>query len=351
MSNDYYKVLGVDRKASQSDIKKEYRKLALKYHPDKNPDNAEAEQKFKEISEAYSVLSDVDKRKQYDMFGTASNSAGPTHGRDPFAGFDDLFGGFSDIFGDIFGSGRKRSHQQRQGANIHARMTLTFKEAAFGCSKKIELSRDDICKACYGNGSEPGFSHSVCSACNGEGSILTRQGFVSIQTNCPKCAGSGAIITNPCKACHGTGSSLSTETIDVRVPAGVENGSKLKIANRGAPGPGGYGDLFITINIVNDTNYKRMGLDIHSIVSIGMFAAALGGTFSIETIHGMKSATIPPGTQPSAEILIRDMGIHAHTGDKGNHVIHINVNIPTSLTKKQRDTMVDLKHNLEGTKV
>jgi molecular chaperone DnaJ len=351
MSKNYYKVLGVDKKVSQSDLKKAYRKLAVKYHPDKNPDNAEAEQKFKEISEAYSVLSDADKRKQYDMFGTVSNSAGSAPGRDPFAGFDDLFGGFSDIFGDIFGSRRKRSHQQQQGANIHARMTLTFKEAVFGCLKKIELSRDDICKECHGNGSEPGSSHSVCSACNGVGSILTRQGFVSIQTNCPKCAGSGAIITNPCKSCHGTGSSLSTEVIDVRVPAGVENGSKLKIANLGAPGPGGYGNLFITINVVNDTHYKRMGLDIHSGVNIGMLDAALGGTFSIETIHGVKSATIPPGTQPSAEILMRDMGIHAHTGDKGNHVVHVNVNIPTSLTKNQRDRMVDLRGSLEDTKV
>lgn len=349
-NKDYYKTLNVSKDASQEDIKKAYRKLALKYHPDANPDNKEeAEKKFKEIGEAYSVLSDPEKRARYDQFGSADTA-------DTGAGFDfrnfygegaDDFGNFSDIFESFFGGGGSRRTYRREraskGASLRYNLDVSLKEAAFGAEKKIEIPTWQSCSHCKGTGAESGTSKKTCPECNGAGEIrMTQNTFfgqsINIQT-CPRCKGTGKIIESPCKVCNGTGKIKSRKTITVKILAGVESGHRLKLAGMGEPGENGGppGDLFIVINVKEHPVFKRKATDIFCDHKISLTKAVLGGETTVPTLEGNVKMRIPAGTQGNTIFRLRGKGAHK-LGSKirGDEHVKIIVDIPKNLSQKAK---------------
>jgi molecular chaperone DnaJ len=335
---DYYELLGVARDASEVDLKKAFRQLALKYHPDRNPEDSEAEEKFKEINEAYSVLSDAEKRSNYDRFGTAE---GVGAGFGPFAGgFGDVF---EDIFGDFFGTftGQRRTRPAK-GADLRYDLDITLMDAAFGIERVIEVPKWEVCNECRGTGSAPGKGPVVCSNCRGTGQVRFQQGFFSISKTCGKCNGTGKIITDPCKACKGQGKVKRFKTINVKIPAGVDTGSRLRISGEGELGfyGGPPGDLFVILNVEEHRFFKREGNDIFCEVPVSFPHAALGAEMEVPTIDGTSKIKIPPGT-PSGRIFhIKGKGLTRVGGHvRGDQIVRVYVDVPRKLTPRQRELL------------
>ena len=358
---DYYEVLGVDRGADDATLKKAYRKLAKKYHPDMNPGDKEAEAKFKEATEAYGVLSDPDKRRQYDQFGHAAfENGGGGAGAGGFGGFD--FGGgdmgdiFGDIFGDLFGGGgsrRRANNGPMKGANLRAVVHITFEEAVFGCQKELEINLKDTCTTCHGTGAKPGTSPETCSKCNGTGQITYTQqtmfGSVRNVTTCPDCNGTGKIIRDKCTACHGTGYTSSRKRIQVNIPAGIDDGQSIRIREKGEPGVNGgpAGDLYIPFVIGDDPVYKREGDNLYMNVPIDPYTAVLGGEQIIETLNGKVKMKIKPETQNGTKVRLRGKGfpVYKQDGQFGDLFVTYEVKIPTHLTEKQKELFRELQNS------
>ena len=352
---DYYEVLGVDRGADDATLKKAYRKLAKKYHPDMNPGDKEAEAKFKEATEAYGVLSDPDKRRQYDQFGHAAfENGGGGAGAGGFGGFD--FGGgdmgdiFGDIFGDLFGGGgsrRRANNGPMKGANLRAVVHITFEEAVFGCQKELEINLKDTCTTCHGTGAKPGTSPETCSKCNGTGQITYTQqtmfGSVRNVTTCPDCGGTGKIIRDKCTVCHGTGYTSSRKRIQVNIPAGIDDGQSIRIREKGEPGVNGgpRGDLLVEVQVTRHPIFQRQDMNIFSTAPITFAQAALGGDVKISTVDGDVLYTVKPGTQTDTKIRLKGKGVPSlrNSNVRGDHYVTLVVQTPTRLNEKAKDAL------------
>ncbi|MGZ7040670.1 MAG: molecular chaperone DnaJ [Thermoanaerobaculia bacterium] len=341
---DYYEVLGIQKGAALEDIKKAYRKLALKYHPDKNPGNAQAEEKFKEAAEAYGVLSDEEKRASYDRYG--HQGVGGMGGFDPnqFADFGDILGDLFG-FGDFFGATRKRNTRPARGNDLRFDLELEFMDAAFGKEVSLNVPRTVTCSTCSGSGAKAGTQPVTCTACGGKGQIRYSQGFFAVARTCPQCGGAGRVIKDPCPACSGAGRIREEKTISVKVPAGVDDGSRLRVAGEGEAGYNGgpSGDLYVFLSVAAHPKFTRRDYDIHSDQSIGFTQAALGGEANVETIDGHESLRVPAGTQPGQVFRLRGKGVHFLDGSgRGDHYVHVTVRVPTTLTDEQRTLLQQL---------
>jgi molecular chaperone DnaJ len=336
---DYYEVLGVERSSSIDDIKKAYRKLALKHHPDKNPGDAEAEEKFKEAAEAYGVLSDEEKRARYDRYGH--------QGMGGFGGFDpNQFADFGDILGDLFGfgdffgtRGGRRGSRAARGNDLRYDLQLDFMDAVFGKDVSLLVPRVISCATCSGSGAKPGTHPVTCTGCGGRGQIRYSQGFFAVARTCPQCGGAGKVIKDPCAACNGAGRVREEKKIAVKIPAGVDDGSRLRVAGEGESGFNGGppGDLYVFINVREHPGFTRRDYDIHSEQAISVTQAALGGEVETETIDGSESLKVPAGTQPNQIFRLRNKGVPFLDGSgRGDHYVHVAVRIPASLSAEQR---------------
>ncbi|MBR6756712.1 MAG: molecular chaperone DnaJ [Peptococcaceae bacterium] len=352
---DYYEVLGVEKTASEDELKKAYRKLARQYHPDVNPGNAEAEEKFKEINEAYEILSDADKRAQYDRFGH-DGPAGFGGGAGGFGGFGGDFGGMGDIFDMFFGGGFGGGQQQkgpRRGADLRYDLTIDFEEAVFGAEKTIHLPKWESCKTCGGSGAKAGTSPTTCSRCNGTGQVITMQKtpFGQVQTAkvCPECNGKGKVVKDPCPDCGGKGQKRINKTLEVKVPAGVDTGSRLRMSNEGEPGElgGPNGDLYIYINVRPHEVFLRDEDDIYMEQEINIAQAALGDDIQVPTLEGKVTLTIPAGVQSGTKFRMKGKGVKNIKGyGKGDQYVTIKVVTPKNLTAEQRNLLEQLRATL-----
>ena len=334
---DYYEVLGVDRNASDSELKKAYRKLALKFHPDRNPGDRAAEEQFKEAAEAYDVLRDANKRQIYDQYGHQGLEGSGFSG---FGGFEDIFSSFGDIFEDFFGFGGGRRSRSRvhRGSDLRYDMQLTFMEAVFGTEKKIDVEKAESCVDCEGSGAAPGTGVETCPQCGGSGQIGRSQGFFTVRTTCTQCRGQGQVIANPCSTCRGQGKVLARKKVSVRIPAGVDNGSRLRLTGEGEAGAygGPHGDLYVFIHAENHEFFKRDDTNVLCQIPVSFVQAALGDTVSIPTLQGETELQIPKGTQPGDVFRVRGEGIPSlRNGHRGDQIVQINVKTPTNLNKKQ----------------
>ena len=349
---DYYEVLGVSKDADEAAIKKAYRVLAKKYHPDTNPGDKEAEAKFKEASEAYAVLSDPQKRQQYDQFGHAAFENGGGAGGAGGFDFGDMGDIFGDIFGDLFGSGRTRrggGNGPVKGANILASVKLTFKEAIFGCEKELDLNLKDTCTKCNGSGAKPGTSPVTCSKCGGSGQVVMTQqslfGMVRNVTVCPDCKGKGKIIKEKCPDCYGTGYISNRKKIKVSIPAGIDNGQRVRLAGKGEPGINGgeRGDILVEVSISRDPVFERQDMNIYSTVPISFADAALGNTIRIATVDGEVEYDVKPGTQTDTKVRLRGKGVPSirNSQVRGDHYVTLVVKVPEKLTEEQREALIN----------
>ena len=350
---DYYEVLGVPKNASDEDIKKAYRKLAMKHHPDRNQGDAEAEVKFKEAKEAYEMLSDAEKRGAYDQYGHAGvdpNMRGGPGGAQGFGGFADAFG---DIFGDIFGQARRQQGGGRQvyrGNDLSYAMEVTLEEAAEGKEAQIRIPSWDECDTCHGTGAKPGTSAKTCNTCQGSGSVQMRQGFFSVQQTCPHCRGAGKIIPDPCTTCHGQGKVKQQKTLEVKIPAGIDSGMRIRSTGNGEPGTNGgpAGDLYIEIRIKKHDIFERDGDDLHCAVPISFTTAALGGEIHVPTLQGEAAIDLPEGTQTGKQFRLRGKGIKGvRSSFPGDLYCHITVETPVKLTEHQRKLLKELDESLK----
>jgi molecular chaperone DnaJ len=357
---DYYDVLGVPKNASEEEIKKAYRKLAMKYHPDRNQGDAakEAEAKFKEAKEAYEMLSDSDKRGAYDQYGHAGvdpNMRGPGGaGPEGFGGFAEAFG---DIFGDIFGgqggrpgAGGRGGRQIYRGNDLSYAMEVSLEEAAAGKEAQIRIPTWDPCDTCHGNGAKPGTQPKPCGTCHGAGVVQMRQGFFSVQQTCPTCRGQGKIIPEPCPACHGQGKVKKQKTLEVKIPAGIDDGMRIRSAGNGEPGHNGGppGDLYIEIRLKKHAIFERDGDDLHCVVPISFTRAALGGEIEVPTLAGKAAIDIPEGTQAGKQFRLRGKGIKGvRSSYPGDLYCHISVETPVKLTEHQRKLLKELDESLK----
>lgn len=350
---DLYEVLGVDRQASQSDLKKAYYRLAKQYHPDHNPNNKEAEEKFKEASNAYQILSDEEQRARYDRFGfdglRGMNGNGGGAG---FSNVEDIFSAFGDLFGDFFGGRASGGRRQPRGADLRLDLGLTFAEAVWGATKEVQLTRDVTCGGCKGSGAAPGSKVDTCRTCNGKGQVVHAQGFFMVQTTCPQCRGAGKQVKDPCTDCRGRGTRPETSTLSVTVPAGVDDGQTLRLAGKGESVPGGAaGHLYVVLHVQGDERFKRDGEDVLTEVPVSFVKAALGGELEIYTLEdnctGTTTIKIEPGTQPGDVIVRRGQGI-PRVGDsgRGDHVVQFKVEIPKKLSSKQEELLRELAEDL-----
>ena len=351
---DYYEVLGVSRDADDATLKKAYRQLAKKYHPDMNPGDAEAERKFKEASEAYAVLSDPDKRRQYDQFGHAAFEGGGAGGAGGFGGFDFSGADFSDIFGDIFGDffgGGRRSGRANngpmKGMNIRKGIRITFEEAVFGCEKEIEIVLKDPCEKCHGTGAKPGTSPETCPRCGGKGQVVyTSQSFFGTVQNvqtCPDCHGSGKIIKEKCPDCAGTGYISSKKTIQVSIPAGIDNGQSVRIRDKGEPGTNGgpRGDLLVEVTVSRHPIFQRRDMNIFSTAPISFAQAALGGDVRIKTVDGEVIYTVKPGTKTDTKVRLKGKGVPSVRNPKvrGDQYVTLVIQTPEKLSPEAKEAL------------
>jgi len=340
---DLYEVLGVNRDASEDELKKAYRKLAMKYHPDRNPDNKEAEEKFKEVKEAYEILTDANKRAAYDRYG--HDGINPQMGGGGGQGFDGFADAFGDIFGDIFGGGggggRGRSNVYR-GADLRYNLEITLEEAARGAEKTIRIPAQEECGTCHGSGAKPGTQPKTCPTCGGAGQVRIQQGFFSIQQTCPKCHGSGRIIPEPCTTCGGAGRVKRQKTLEVKIPAGIDDGMRLRHGGQGEPGVNGgpAGDLYVEIHIKQHPVFQRDGDDLHCEMPISFTTAALGGEIEIPTLDGAANIRIPAETQSAKVFRLRGKGIrNVRTHAPGDLMVHVIVETPVKLTDRQKELL------------
>jgi len=339
MKRDYYEVLEISRDCNNEEIKKAYRRLAIQYHPDRNPDNEEAEERFKELSEAYSVLSDAEKRGIYDQYGHAglSNSGGFANGFDFNTSFADVF---SDLFQDFFGGGRTgQRHRGIRGDDLRYRLTITFEEAVFGAQKEIRYPRLTECERCLGDGIEPGHSPTECKVCGGRGEVRYQQAFFTMSRTCPNCGGRGKIVEDPCTACRGEGRVKKDRSLTVKIPPGVGDDTRLRIRGEGDGGLAGGepGDLFVQIDVKKHPFFIRDNDDIICEVPVRMEVAAAGGTVEVPTLEGTHELKIPAGTQPGQVFNFKGKGIpRLNRNGRGDQYVRIRVEIPTKLTRKQK---------------
>jgi molecular chaperone DnaJ len=341
---DYYEVLGVQKSAPLDEIKKAYRKAAVKFHPDKNPGNPEAEESFKEAAEAYAILSDEEKRAQYDRYGHAASAGSGGFDPNQFADFGDILGDLFG-FGDFFGTGRKRSTRAARGNDLRYDLQLEFEEAVFGKEVTLDVPRVVTCKSCSGSGAKPGTQPVVCSGCAGRGQIRYSQGFFAVARTCPQCGGAGKVIKDPCASCNGAGRVREEKKISVKIPAGVDDGSRLRVSGEGEAGFNGgpSGDLYVFIGVREHAKFQRRDYDLHSEEVVSYTKAALGGQMQVETIEGVESLRIPPGTQPSQVFKLRGKGVQFLEGSgRGDQYVHISVKIPTTLADDQRRLLEEL---------
>jgi molecular chaperone DnaJ len=349
VKRDYYEVLGVQRGASDQEIKSAYRKLALQYHPDRNPNNPDAEEKFKEASEAYAILADAEKRGMYDRFGHAGVggvAAGGGFDATVFQDFSDIFGEFFG-FGDLFGGGRggRRTRAQR-GADLREDITIEFEEAVFGAEKKITYRKHEICDSCGGSGSAHGKAPTTCRSCGGRGQVRYQQGFFSIARTCPSCQGSGSVVSDPCTKCKGEGRVVQQKTIDAKIPAGVEDGTRIRFSNVGEAGVHGGppGDLYVVLHVKEHSFFERQGTDLYCMVPISFTQAALGTEIQVPTLEGEHTLKIPEGTQSGTSFKLRGKGVPVLNGHgKGDLFIEVRLQTPTKLTKRQRELLQELQ--------
>ena len=352
---DYYDILGVSQNASESDLNKAYRRLAMKYHPDRNPGDEQAETQFKEAKEAYEVLSDPQKRAAYDQFGHAGvdQSAGGGSGGGGFgrggADFSDIF---SDVFGDIFGGGGGRGGGSRafRGADLRYRMEVTLEEAVQGVEREIRIPTQVRCSACDGSGAAPGSTPETCPTCQGHGDVRVQQGFFSIQQTCPRCGGSGQIISDPCRQCGGDGMVPDQKTLQVRIPAGVDTGDRIRLAGEGEPGENGgpAGDLYVEVSVRSHPIFTRDGADLRCEIPVSVTTAALGGEIEVPTLDGRVSLRIPPGTQSGKVFRVRGKGVKpVRGGAQGDLLCRVLVETPVNLTERQKELREELADTLE----
>ena len=361
---DYYEVLGVPKNADEAALKKAYRVLAKKYHPDANPGDAEAERKFKEASEAYSVLSDPEKRRKYDQFGHAAFEGGAGGGAGGFGGFDfngaDMGDIFGDILGDIFGGGRSRGGSQyngpMRGANVRAAVRITFEEAVFGCEKEIEINYKEECATCHGTGAKPGTSPETCKKCGGKGKIIyTQQSFFgqvqNVQT-CPDCGGKGKVIKEKCSDCYGTGYITKKKKFKVTIPAGIDNGQSVRCAGGGEPGVNGgeRGDLLVEAVVSQHPVFKRQDVNIFSTVPISFATAALGGPIRIKTVDGEVEYEVKAGTQTDTRVRLKGKGVPSlrNRNLRGDHYVTLVVQVPERLTEAQKEALRNFDAVMHG---
>ncbi|HRA78839.1 MAG TPA: molecular chaperone DnaJ [Burkholderiaceae bacterium] len=353
---DYYEVLGVAKNATDDELKKAYRKLAMKYHPDRNPDSKDGEEKFKEVKEAYEMLADPAKREAYDRFGHAgvdpNTGFGGGAGGQGFGGFADVFG---DIFGDIFGgqrAGGGRSNVYR-GADLRYAMEVSLEQAANGYASEIRVPSWEGCTACNGSGAKPGTKPKVCHGCGGQGAVRVQQGFFSIQQTCPTCHGSGKVIPEPCTSCDGVGRVKKNKTLEVKIPAGIDDGMRIRSAGNGEPGLNGGppGDLYVEIHVKEHPVFQRDGDDLHCEVPIGITTAALGGKVQIPTLSGRAEIELPEGTQSGKQFRLRGKGIKGiRSSYPGDLYAHVVVETPVRLTDKQKQLLQELEASLKDPK-
>jgi molecular chaperone DnaJ len=357
---DYYEVLGVDRQATDQRIKSAYRKLALKYHPDRNPGDRQAEEDFKEAAEAYAVLADPQKRSLYDQFGHAgvSSAAGAgAGGFDPtiFADFSDIFAGLGDAFGfgDLFGSRRRRGGPQR-GADLRYDLEITFEESATGAETSIQIPRDEACETCSGTGAAAGTAPETCSQCRGSGQLRYQQGFLTVARPCPNCRGTGRTIAKPCQTCRGAGRVGRERMLTVKIPAGISTGQRLRIYGEGEHGSAGGppGDLYVVVHVQEHTFFHREGDDLYCEMPIPFPTLALGGHVSVPTLNGREELHVPGGTQPGARFRLRGKGMPNVSG-RGHGDLHViaRVHVPKKLTKEQRHLIEELARTMPAEKI
>lgn len=350
---DLYKILGVAENASTEEIKKQYRKLAKKYHPDKNRGNKAAEAKFKDVSEAADILTDTEKRKQYDQmrqfaaggfggggfdprhFGRQSGGSGNFADLGGFGGFGDIF---SSIFGDGFGAEPQSGNIPRRGKDIFGSITISFDEAINGAKKTITVTGPQSCKVCNGTGAEPSSQTATCPECGGSGQLSLAQGAFAIKRTCPRCMGRGRIIGKTCSACGGTGSTKQKRKLAVNIPAGVENGQQVRLAGQGTPGSGGApaGDMILTVKVGVDRHFERRGKDVYTSAKINLAQALLGDKIAVRTLDGEVSLTIPPGTKNGAVLRLKNLGVQAN-GRRGDQYVKIEVEMPKNLTDQEKE--------------
>ena len=366
---DYYEVLGIGKNATDAEIKSAYRKLAKKYHPDLNPGDKTAEEKFKEVNEANDVLSDPEKRKRYDQFGFAGVDPNYGAGQGGYGGgFGGGFGGaggvdLGDIFGDLFGGGfsgfgggssRANPNAPRKGHDIQASVILTFEEAAHGCTKKVTLNRQQTCPDCNGSGCEPGSSPETCTQCNGRGYVVTQQrtpfGVMQSQQPCPHCGGRGTIIKNPCKTCRGTGKTSARKTLEVKIPAGIDDDQNIALRGQGDAGTNGgpAGDVIVHVTVKTDAVFERDGYDVYVRVPITYSQAVLGAEIEVPTVDGKVAQKIPEGTQSGTKFRLRGQGIQYLNGrGRGDQYVIVDVEIPKKLNRTQREALKAFEDSLK----